>query len=684
MILDELNESQLKAATFGGKHLLVLAGAGTGKTKTIVARAVYLINKGVSPSKIQILTFTRRAAGEIVSRVKSSLPINQSQTLGGSTFHSWCNQLLTNYPNLFGTKSYTVITEDDQLLIMKGICGKKSLDFKALRITPQDILDLYSFARNTNRNLTESIKLKLFNDLDTPDILVVKNHIEQILRGYEIKKKEGKYLDYDDIIKVVSIRLSSDSTAREIISDRYSHILVDEFQDTNPLQWELLEPLHDNCNLFCVGDAAQSIYAFRGADFKNVYLFSERVKDSQVYKLEDNYRSTQEILNLANWLLSKSELQYGLNLKSIRGSGLKPVMLNHLSTWDEANWIAERILENYSERGKLFSDHLILTRSDYYNRALQAIFVERRIPYSVYGGRKFLETAHIKDLVSALRVVNNKDDEIAWIRFLMFWEGIGEIKSSRIFSESICNTDTIEECIEFLDKIFCVGVNKNLPKVLKVIYDNRLNPKEAIDLGVDLMSSRFSVIYSKDWEYKREPDFSVLSVLASNYPGIGDFINECTLDPGSIPRTTEVIQSDNKDHVIISTIHSAKGLESDIVYLMNASVGIFPHSRSLTSIDKVEEDRRLLYVALTRAKNELFITRLSDSVYVEDDMDLRDDLREQKETKNESDLSKIEKYFFNGLLEDLINHEVVISQKNKIKDLEEPNDLNIDYGIDFS
>ena len=319
MNLDDLNESQKKAVTYGGKHLLVLAGAGTGKTKTIISRAAYLISQGVSPSKIQILTFTKRSASEIVSRVKSALTINQAQTLNGSTFHSWCNQLLTKYPNLFGTKSFTVIDEDDQVSIMKIVCGKKNVVFEDIRIKPQNLIDLYSFSRNTKRNLTETIRFKLFNNLtdsETEDkIKILKGKLEIILRDYEQRKKERKYLDYDDILQVVATRMKVDEQAKKIISSQYEHILVDEMQDTNPLQWMLLEPFQSICNLFCVGDDAQSIYSFRGADFRNVHLFTERVKDSEIYRLEDNYRSTQEILDISNWLLEKSTINYNKRLR---------------------------------------------------------------------------------------------------------------------------------------------------------------------------------------------------------------------------------------------------------------------------------------------------------------------------------------------------------------------------------
>ncbi|MDR2602525.1 MAG: UvrD-helicase domain-containing protein [Spirochaetaceae bacterium] len=237
MNLDKLNDSQKKAVEFDGKHLLVIAEAGTGKTRTIIARAAYLISTGVDPVKIQILTFTKRAASEIVTRVKASLDKNQAQNLHGSTFHSWCNQVLIHFPNLFGTKAFTVIDEDDQLGVMKMVCGNNALKFKDIKIKARSLLDIYSFARNTRRNLTESLKIKLFygaNDEEqTKFVAEIKPKVEALLRDYENKKREKKYLDYDDILLVVATRLSKDEGARNIIGGLYEHILVDEMQDTN-------------------------------------------------------------------------------------------------------------------------------------------------------------------------------------------------------------------------------------------------------------------------------------------------------------------------------------------------------------------------------------------------------------------------------------------------------------------
>ena len=667
-MIDNLNESQKRAVTFNGKHLLVLAGAGTGKTKTIISRAAYLISNGTNPAKIHILTFTKRAASEIVTRVKSSLENNQAQNLKGSTFHSWCNQLLTHFPNLFGTTSFTIIDEDDQVNIMKMICGKNYLQFKDIRIKAQTLIDIYSFARNTKRDLNESLRIKLFYDLSSEKQLEIINEttpiIEKLLIGYEKKKRERKYLDYDDILLVVATRLARDENARNIISGLYEHILVDEMQDTNPLQWDLLNPFQEKSHLFCVGDDAQSIYSFRGADFNNVHSFKERVKDAEVYKLEDNYRSTQQILDISNWLLEMSPIQYNKKLRAVRGEDKKPEIINVENNWEEAEYIADKIINNYTSNGKKYNDHLILSRNGYYTATLQAEFIKHKIPFIVYGGRKFMESAHIKDLISAMRIINNKDDEIAWMRYLMFWDGIGEIKAVKLLESMIALTH-IKECLDFLKETKYAYLN-NIYLALNAIYENQNNVPKAVHKSYELMKKRMAIKYKQDWEKKRRPDFPVIEELSKNYSTIGEFITETLLD-NTVNKSPSLMDADireshHQDHVVISTIHSAKGLEADICFVMNVTPGSFPVSRAIGNFDETEEERRVLYVALTRAKNNLYITRNLHSIHANQN--------------NYFNNNKQEQYFLTGLPENLCIQS--IKKRETIKyasDIDKPNEL---------
>jgi DNA helicase-2/ATP-dependent DNA helicase PcrA len=682
--LDSLNLGQRRAVTFEGRHLLVLAGAGTGKTRTIVARAAYLIAQGANPAKIQIVTFTKRAAAEIVSRVRSCLPQNQARALKGSTFHSWCNQMLTTSPNLFGVKDFSVIDEDDQHAIMKMACGGKSLAYEGVRVKPLELLEYYSFARNTKRNLSEMIQIKIFGGEDGADtkrkIEAFRNLMKPIYETYEQKKRERRYLDYDDMLQVVAARLKADEKAREIIAENYEHILVDEMQDTNPLQWDLLEPFQDCCRLFCVGDDAQSIYSFRGADFRNIHSFAERVPGAEVYKLEDNYRSTQEILDAANWLLRKSPLDYGKTLRAVRGAGVKPEIVNVRSDWDEAAWIADKIAENYSQGNKEYKDHLILVRSQVHSHALQAVLIQRRIPYVTYGGYKFMEAAHIKDLVSALRVVNNQQDEIAWIRFLTLWKGVGEARAAKWLTE-LLGQPSIGASAELLASRAFNEDSALIPQVLSIIDKNRGDVRRSVAGAFGLMEKRLAEKYREDWDKKRKADFPVLEALAGRYATLGEFITECLLDTSAsvnnspILGETDVRKTGSQDCVVISTIHSAKGLEADVCFVITVSPKAYPASWAVENIDQVEEERRVLYVAMTRAKNELFITRNLHSVHA------IDRFARQKVVAGKS---IEEHYFLNGLPDALVTQETAENTGGFGRDLDAPNPINVNYGMDFS
>ena len=673
----KLNEKQKKAVKFDGKHVLVLAGAGTGKTRCIVGRAAYLIEEGVQPESIQILTFTKRAANEIVERVKASLNTNQAQSLSGSTFHSWCNQLIVRYPNLFGASDYTVIDVDDQLSVMKMVCGDQVLEYKGIRIKPQQLIDIYSYGRNTRQNLTESIREKIYKgktDQETDDeIDIIRPNVGTLLKAYQIKKGEGHYIDYDDLLLVVANRLRNDAEAREILSQQIKHLLIDEFQDTNPLQWYLLEPFLQIAKFYCVGDDAQSIYSFRGADYKNVHLFKERVPDSEILILDKNYRSTQEILDVSNWLIEVSPLNYKKKLVSSRGEGIKPKLINMSSQWEEANFIAENILENFTENNRMFSDHLILSKSTYYTKPLQAVFIQKKIPYTTFGGRKFLEAAHIKDVISALRVVNNLYDEIGWMRFLTFWDGIGEVKAGQYISK-IMEFESPIECAEHLEESIGGQPGEKIADIYNAILENSGDVKVAIQETFSKMEMALAFKYRKDWEEKRKADFPVLEMLGENYASIGQLISEGILENAKQINGSPVLEgsklndSEIKDHVTISTVHSAKGLEADVCYVLNVSPKVYPSAWNLGSDEKIEEDRRVLYVALTRAKNELIITRDTNSI----------------NTSKKFGKSDSSHYFLEELPESLVEQLVNPYSIFKSRDIKKPNQIDLSSGMDFS
>ena len=611
MDFGKLNKEQLAAATFEGKHLLVLAGAGTGKTRTIIARAIYLIEHGIEPNKIQILSFTKKSANEIVERIKTEAEGNpKAKALKGSTFHSWCMELITKYPNAFGLKGFTCIDEDDQVsafkLVMGQIFGKKTIKIKnRVVLKPETIANIYSFALNTRCNLSDSIRHH-FNPsggegaMPEKELEEIRGICQSVIQSYIDYKKRRHYIDYDDMLNVVALALKKSAPLKNQISSLYSHILVDEVQDTNPLQWFLLESFYDNCHLFCVGDDAQSIYAFRGADFKSVHSFLQRVPNSQVYKLTENYRSTQEILDVSNWLLRKSSLSYEKDLVAHRGNGQKPVLYLLDSDWEEANIVSDIVMKGKVE-GKTYNDYMVLSRSVYGLRKIESTFVTKGIPYCIFGGTKLMQSAHVRDVVSAMRIVANYHDELAWMRYLTIWPNIGEVGAAKII-DSVLERDGLSEAINCVD--CSKGRSPEMKSSLESIVSYGSDPAGAIDLMVNRMEPLLSKRYD-NWDYRKH-DFEALKMVASKCLDIASFIAEYILDP-SAEMTNKGRRDDYEDdRVILSTIHSAKGLEADTCFIVNVTPNSFPSIRA-TTIDDVEEERRCLYVALTRAKNSLNI-----------------------------------------------------------------------------
>ncbi len=696
MIIEKLNDSQRKAVEYKGKHLLVLAGAGTGKTHTIISRAAYLIANGIKGSRIQILSFTRKSASEIVERVNSMFQNNKdAKQLNGSTFHAWCMNIIKSNPKVFKVSDYTVIDRDDQLSIFKLICGRDPKVIEETRLTAKTLLDLYSFARNTRKNITETVRIKcLSNSKDESasiEIGQIKPYLVTVFSNYESKKKERKYLDYDDILDVVSSGLKNNKEARNFISAQYDHILVDEMQDTNPLQWELLSSFQENCCLFCVGDDAQSIYAFRGADFRNVHKFNERVPNSETYRLEDNYRSTQEILDLSNWLLKQSPLNYNKQLRALRGKGEIPIIMNFENEWREAEWVASDILENFTKDGLGYENHLVLVRSSFAGRAIEHFFLEKKIPYRIFGGVGLMASAHIRDIASALRIVANIYDEIAWMRYLTLWSKIGDQTASKLIYE-LLELSNIDSCIELLNKKDLK--NPELISTLSSIKNLNNNPAEAIRIALFIMESQLSLIYKENWEQKRKPDFKILIKLAEKHSSIGEFITEYVLDPQL--NESYLNSTDLKDRVTISTVHSAKGLESKVCYVINVSVGAYPSEMSINDgEDEIEEERRVLYVALTRAKDELYVTRIINSIQEYDSISSSniDQQSENSDIENNyedeplnTEVIDSNLYFLNELPSELAINEISEQSKNAISSKNYNGQIisENDFGIDLS
>ncbi|MFG0637680.1 ATP-dependent helicase [Acinetobacter soli] len=656
-LMGELNPQQHAAATTQAQHCLVLAGAGCGKTKTIVARAAYLIEQGVPANQIQILTFTRRSASEIVARVELALG-EQAKGLRASTFHTFCMYLLRRVPKAFGLEQFSIIDRDDQLMMFRLIRGKDDKKNPNQLPKPQELCDLYSFARNTRQKLSDALEKQ------HPEYLAFKDQIAKIMQEYETRKRARSFLDYDDILAIVASALDQSEGLVDYVASICKHMLVDEMQDTNPLQWALLEPLKDKVSLFCVGDDAQSIYGFRGADFENIHHFKERVPDAVLYKLEKNYRSTQEILDLSNWLLDQSEIQYDKRLDAYRGEGIKPRMHIFSNEFDEAKWIAIDIKERHYLQGHNWSDHMVLVRSSFAARHIEAACIAANVPYRFIGGMKLLETAHVKDLLSLLRVIANPLDDIAWMRFLTLWNGVGDVGASRLAQQLLLQPE-FELIFNQLEQFGRIPVETLL--MMKQMMVLKQEVQACVGLGIQAIEAQLAENYKKDWN-RRQGDFELVKQLASKHGQLSEFLEEYVLDPVSI---SEIERQSDTDVVTLITIHSAKGTEQKVCYVANVTAGQYPHARAQGDFDAVEEERRVLYVALTRAQNELILTKQNLNLWARDVVD------EQGR--------KVESYFLNDLTRNLCTLETHRKPRQQtVKSaLMERQSINLDFGINL-
>lgn len=656
-LIDELNPQQKQASTTETKHSLVLAGAGCGKTKTIVARAAYLIEQGVPANQIQILTFTRRAASEIVARVELALG-DQAKGLRASTFHTFCMYLLRRIPKAFGLEQFSIIDRDDQLMMFRLIRGRDDKKNPNHLPKPQELCDLYSFARNTRQKLSLALEKQM------PEYLALKDQIAEIMKEYEARKQARSFLDYDDILAVVATALAQSEGLVDYVASICRHMLVDEMQDTNPLQWALLEPLKDRISLFCVGDDAQSIYGFRGADFENIHHFKERVPDAQIFKLEKNYRSTQEILDLSNWLLDQSEIKYDKRLEAYRGEGLKPRMHIFPNEFDEAKWIAIDIKERHYLQGSKWGEHMVLVRSSFAARHIEAACIAANVPYRFIGGMKLLETAHVKDLLSMLRVVANPLDDIAWMRFLTLWNGVGDVGASKL-AQHILLEPEIDKISDKLEKFGKIPLNAIL--IMKQMSVLKGEVQACVSLAIQAIETQLAENYKKDWP-RRQGDFELVKQLASKHSQLSEFLEEYVLDPVSI---SEIERQSDHDVVTLITIHSAKGTEQNVCYVANVTPGNYPNARAQGDFDDVEEERRVLYVALTRAKNELILTKQNLNHWARETVDAQG--------------RKVASYFLNDLTRHLCTTETHYKTRQQtVKSaLIERQSINLDFGIDL-
>ena len=597
----ELNEQQFKAVTSIEGPQLIIAGAGTGKTRTLVYRVAYLVENGVKPDSILLLTFTRKSAVEMMKRASNILDERCNRVAGG-TFHSFSNMILRKYADLIGySNNFTVIDRSDSESLIGYIISSMGLNKKERRFpNKRTVLNIISKSINTNSSIEEilSIEYPQFHE----DVL----EITKIKKQYASGKKHRNLMDYDDLLTNMVSLLSENASVRIKLSNNYKYVMVDEYQDTNHIQAmyaALIASEHEN--IMVVGDDAQSIYSFRGANFRNIMDFPKIFPKTQVHKVEENYRSTQPILDLTNQVIQNAKEKYQKKLFTSIDGKEKPVFIVPKDKFEQARFVCQKVLELRDE-GVELRNIAILFRSGFHSNELEIELNEQNIPFVKFGGLKFIEASHIKDILSILRVAYNQSDAIAWIRLLQLIKGIGAKTADSIVSEIVLDSRGIKGLIS--DKVKNKKYYSDLKNLHYLLEEILKSNEEPIRLFTQILEFYKPIIKQKyDDAKKRELDLQSLAEICDRYSSTEKFLTDMSLDPPEASQVKSGPTDGEKEKLVLSTIHSAKGLEWHTVLIIQLLDGYLPSSYSLESSESVEEERRLFYVACTRAKKNLFL-----------------------------------------------------------------------------
>jgi len=600
----ELNEEQLKVVTSAEGPCLVLAGAGSGKTRTIVYRVAYLVERGISPERILLLTFTNKAAKEMLTRVETLLGTHPAGLWGG-TFHSVANRILRKYADRIGFKNnFTILDEEDAKDIIKVCVRDLGIDTRARRFpSPAVLKAIISYTANSRKNISQTVEDKYPNFLD------IVPEIENVRSQYEQRKRAANAMDFDDLLLYLLKLLNDDSAVRDKLSRSFQYILVDEYQDTNVIQAQIVLALSEvNKNILVVGDDAQSIYSFRAANLRNILDFPKIFPDTKTFRLETNYRSTPEILNLANEIIEKNRDQFPKELRSVKKTFVKPNIVPAASAHQEAEYIAQMVLE-LRDQGVPLNDIAVLFRASHHSQELEVELVKRDIPYEYRGGVKFFERAHIKDVLSFLRIYSNPQDEAAWLRALNMQTGIGPALSGKIYLRA-CEISRPGDILKLdldgvLEKRSATGWSDFIKIWQEILKSDELPSNLIRSVNSSDYQNYLEAEYP-NWKDRLE-DLEQLAIFSEQYKDLPSFLNEISLyDDFGVLRQESGHGDD--ESIILSTIHQAKGLEWPIVFVINLTDQGFPNKRALMEPGGLEEERRLFYVATTRAENQLFLT----------------------------------------------------------------------------
>jgi DNA helicase-2/ATP-dependent DNA helicase PcrA len=596
----ELNPSQYEAVAAVNGAYLIIAGAGTGKTRTLVYRVARLIESGYDPQSILLLTFTRKAANEMMKRASVLLDDRCSKIRGG-TFHSFANLTLRKYAKAAGVESnFTILDQGDSADIINLIRSQDGFISKEKRFPKKDTLNkIYSLNVNTG------IPVEQIIEADYPHFIPLLDKIIEVQHIFTSYKRKNNLLDYDDLLVYLRDFLHSGNAAAKNLLSSIKFVMVDEYQDTNHLQAEIVQGLaKHNGNVMVVGDDAQSIYSFRGANFKNIMDFPKLFDDVNVIKIEENYRSVQTVLDFANQVYEGAVEKYTKVLYTQRKGGELPFIVAAANENMQSKFIVEKILE-LLEEGVPLKDISVLFRSSFFSFNLEIELSKAGIPFQKFGGIKFIETAHVKDVLAFLRIASNPKDIVSWYRVLLLHIGVGPKTAQRILDELATARLTIEQH-PGKKKEFEHQKLKELFILLYKLHTTKASPTEKAAMVLEYYHPLFKHKY--DDFNKRNKDLEILQNISENYRSLNSFLADMAIEP-VINSVVDISETDKEDeYLTLSTIHSAKGLEWHSVFVIHAIEGYFPSTRAAESLDSLEEERRLMYVAATRAKQNLFVT----------------------------------------------------------------------------
>jgi DNA helicase-2/ATP-dependent DNA helicase PcrA len=607
----ELNEQQLAAVTAPPGPLLVIAGAGSGKTRTLTYRVAYLLENGVDARNILLLTFTNKAARQMLDRVSNLLPVDAAGIWGG-TFHSIGNRMLRRHGSALGYSSgFTIMDREDQKDLIATVVASSGIDPKEIRFPKADVLaDIFSFVVNTERPMEELLAEKF------PYFLPLLDQIKEVQARYERKKKATNSLDFDDLLeKTLRMLLEHEHIAR-VYRRQFQFILVDEYQDTNKIQADFIDILaREHQNVMVVGDDAQSIYSWRGANFQNILEFPKRYPKAQVFRIELNYRSVPEILEVANSAIAANVKQFKKNLSATRDSkAMKPALVALNNGSEQAQFVAQRVLELRDE-GVELNEIAVLYRAHYHAVELQLEFSRRGIPYQITSGIRFFEQAHIKDVASFIRFVANPRDEVAFKRMVRLLPGIGGKIAENLWNGWEKSLNEKGDVVSWSGRLLKLTVSmrskkmwEQLAQTLDEIAPNgKPNPPSAMIVSVvEAIYDDYAKANFTNYELRRE-DLNQLASFARQFSDAQEFLSQLALISNVDAEPAPNAAADN-EAVNLSSVHQAKGLEFHTVFVIWLTDGMFPSSRSLETRDAIEEERRLFYVAITRARDELYLS----------------------------------------------------------------------------